>query len=72
MPTGGDAARLAAFGKGAVASGPTNPAAILRPLRLSDGLQVNAAHAGDDSVNRRKLCVWCEKFSVPIGVAKMN
>lgn len=42
------------------------------PLRSNTGSQVYQVPAGIDVSSYNEFYIWCEKFSVPLGVAKLS
>lgn len=46
--------------------------ATLAPLAASTGEQVYVIPAGLDVADFNEIWIWCEKFSVPLGVAKLS
>ncbi|MEO0822513.1 MAG: DM13 domain-containing protein [Pseudomonadota bacterium] len=44
---------------------------ILSPLRSNSGRQAYALKPGIDIGRYNEVWIWCEKFSVPLGVAKL-
>jgi len=45
---------------------------IFSPLRSNGGAQVYALPSGFDPTGYDELWIWCEKFNVPLGVAKLR
>ena len=45
---------------------------ILEPLRSNSGAQSYAVPANIDLDEVNEVWIWCEKFNVPLGVAKIN
>ncbi|MEL6219703.1 MAG: DM13 domain-containing protein [Pseudomonadota bacterium] len=46
--------------------------AILSPLRTNSGRQAYALKSGLDIGQYNEIWIWCEKFSVPLGVAPLT
>ncbi|MEM6973711.1 MAG: DM13 domain-containing protein [Pseudomonadota bacterium] len=44
---------------------------IIAPLRSNSGRQLYALPAGLDIGRYREVWIWCERFSVPLGVAEL-
>ena len=42
------------------------------PLRSNDGAQVYKVPAGVDPADYDEVYIWCRKYSVPLGVAKLG
>lgn len=53
-------------------NGKFDAATILGPLRSINGLQAYAVPDGIDPGQYNEVYIWCEKFSVPLGVATIN
>jgi hypothetical protein len=45
---------------------------LMGPLKSNTGKQVYTVPAGIDTANYNEVWIWCEKFNVPLGVAKIN
>lgn len=56
------------FGK----DGKYDPATDLGELRSKTGAQDYVIPAGTDISGHNEVYIWCRKFSVPLGVAKLN
>ncbi len=49
-----------------------DPATLMGALRSNTGAQSYAIPAGIDPANYNEVWIWCERFNVPLGVAKLN
>lgn len=47
-------------------------ASLLGDLQNKDGLQVYVVPAGVNSADFNEIYIWCDEFSVPLGVATLN
>jgi len=45
---------------------------LLGPLNANSGKQSYAVPAGVDVSQHNEVWIWCEKYNVPLGVAKIN
>lgn len=57
-----------AFGK----DGKFDPATLIEPLRTNSGAQSYAVPSSINPDNFNEIYIWCEKFSVGLGVASIN
>ncbi len=49
-----------------------DPASQLAPLDANKGRQTYSIPASVDLAKYNEVYIWCEKFNVPLGVAKLN
>ena len=49
-----------------------DPNTILAPLASNSGKQSYAVPASIDTADYNEVWIWCERFNVPLGVAKIN
>ena len=49
-----------------------DPATLLEPLRSNSGAQSYEVPANIDTSKYNEVWIWCEQYSVPLGVAKIN
>lgn len=49
-----------------------DPATLLEPLRSNSGAQSYEVPASIDTSQYNEVWIWCEQYSVPLGVAKIN
>lgn len=47
-------------------------ASLLGDLQNKEGLQIYVVPAGIDSTDFNEIYIWCDDFSVPLGVAALN
>ncbi|MEO1324768.1 MAG: DM13 domain-containing protein [Pseudomonadota bacterium] len=45
---------------------------LLAPLKANTGAQSYELPEGLDPANYNEIWIWCERFNVPLGVAKLN
>lgn len=45
---------------------------LMGPLQKNAGKQAYTLPAGVDAASYNEVWIWCEKFNVPLGVAKLN
>lgn len=45
---------------------------LMGPLRSNSGKQSYAVPAGINADQMNEVWIWCERFNVPLGVAKLN
>ena len=45
---------------------------LMGPLQKNAGKQAYAVPAGVEAARYNEVWIWCEKFNVPLGVAKLN
>lgn len=57
--------------KVALGNGGFDPATLHGPLRSNSGRQAYALKAGLNIGDYTEVWIWCEKFNVPLGVAKL-
>ena len=46
--------------------------ALLAPLKSNSGKQIYTVPANIDAAKFNEVWIWCERFNVPLGVAKIN
>ena len=49
-----------------------DPSTLMGKLRSNTGKQSYAVPAGIDAAQYNEVWIWCERFNVPLGVAKLN
>jgi electron transfer DM13 len=49
-----------------------DPKTLMGPLTSNTGASSYAIPAGIDASDYNEVWIWCEKFNVPLGVAKLN
>ncbi|MGF1447537.1 MAG: DM13 domain-containing protein [Pikeienuella sp.] len=49
-----------------------DPSSLLQPLRSNSGRQAFALRPGLDIGDYTQVWIWCERFSVPLGVAELT
>ncbi|MCK0168429.1 DM13 domain-containing protein [Jannaschia sp. S6380] len=49
-----------------------DPRTLMGPLQSNSGASSYAVPAGVDASQYNEVWIWCEKFNVPLGVAKLN
>ncbi|WGH80281.1 DM13 domain-containing protein [Jannaschia ovalis] len=49
-----------------------DPATLMGPLAADSGASSYALPAGVDPADYNEVWIWCERFNVPLGVARLN